>query len=254
MYRFLLVLVAWCCLLNANVIYAQTNQIPDPQQTATDTGELSSSAAAEEEAEEEANYMQNDDTNSLQKAIEVYNQQHKPPIYDINEKTLIALVKAELIDRAEMKKYIEMVYIGGEVYVKEEPKEEKPDIPENQIGGDNKDCFIKSFVTACDELEAEKNRGTTSGNKVPELKLNLIERTIIYRDQNNRLKRMKIYSPPRFSPNKSEIDGKRGKVIKDYATSILIPKNPVSKNDDTAFEEMPSADTWIEKGTTPKQR
>ncbi len=83
--------------------------------------------------------------------------------------------------------------------------------------------------------------------------LALKRRKITYRDRENQLREMELYSPPKFPVKKKDIAGKKGRKVKDYATSILVPKN-VDPKDAAAFEEMPSADGWIDETETQTQK
>lgn len=112
------------------------------------------------------------------------------------------------------------------------------------------------FVTTCGELEDNKIRGNTEGNKKPEKTLPLKRRKVIYRDRENQLREMEVYSPPKNPAQKKNIAGKKAKKVKDYATTILVPKD-VSSRDAAAFEDMPSADNWVDDnpdGQTREQK
>lgn len=181
------------------------------------------------------------DVSTLQEKIAAFNKQFCPPekeIDEINEFNLARLEKAELIKPADLDKYREMVMDNGKVLLKSEKLIGKP--------GKN---LIGSFDTACEELKDRKNRGATKGNQKPERLLKLKVRRIVYRDQENQLKEMEMYSPPRFPAKKKKIAGKKGKLIKDYATTIMVPKDGTENASKTAvFEDMPSADSWLDDG------
>ncbi len=237
---------------------AQPNMPADKPQTATATEQLESTAAASTKATDStkdapdlAAFTQNNDSMSLEERISAFNKQFCPPeerITDISEFSLIRLVKAELIKRAELEKFKNMVLINGKVYVKNENPPTKPD-PQTDpkpAGKAGKNLFGDLEAT-CEELAQKKNRGESEGNKRPDQILELKRRRITYRDRDNQLREMEIYSPPRFPAKKREISGKRGKKVKDYATSILVPKNQQGDTKDiTAFDDMPSADAWVD--------
>ncbi len=255
-------LIAFSVLSGACLAQGTSNQNPNNQNpVATTTEDLSSMSSTRaksqnEKANESASgYTQDEDTNSLEKAVSTFNEQYcppEPPIRQIDQEALLRLIKAELIMRADMKKYEKMVLVDGKVFKKEEKKEEEPRIePKPQPSRATSKNLFGAIETAGDEIEQDKTRGQTEGNKKPEQVLKLKRRKIVYRDKYNQLKEMEIHSPPKFPAKKKQVVGKRGRKIKDFATTIMVPKdNDGEKSDLSAFDEMPSADAWIEEGNS----
>lgn len=253
------------CLLIAFSVFScrlsaqGTNQGTGTQQPVATTTLDAASMGATSQANKEmapgpsSGYTQNEETYSLEKAISTYNDRYCPPetpIREIDQTSLIRLVRVELIKRSELQKYENMVLVDGKVYEKEkEDKEpEKPQEPTRPGKPGQKNLF-GAIESAGDELEQNKTRGKSEGNKKPEQTLKLKRRKIIYRDKENQLKEMEMHSPPRFPAKKKAVIGKRGKKIKDYATTIMVPKeSDGEKSDSSAFDDMPSADAWIDEG------
>lgn len=244
-------------------LYAQDSANNQPP--ASDTQEVAATSAARkavppDNQADAVQYTQNDDSRTLEEKISIYNQKYCPPeapIAELSEFALLRLVRAELLKRSELEKYKNMVLVDGKVYektdgAKEDPDEKKDDDPNGKEPGPAGKNLIGSFETACEELADKKNRGKTEGNKKPERILELKRRKVTYRDRENKLREMEIYSPPRFPAKKKDIAGKKGKKVRDYATSILVPKD-VDPKDAAAFEEMPSADAWIDDREPQKQ-
>lgn len=211
--------------------------------------------SADPKPAEAEQYTQNQDSASLEERIARFNREFCPPevpIGVISDFTLARLVKAELVKRAELEKFRNMVMINGKVYVKDEQQANDPDPKPIGTAGNN---LSGSLKTACEQLEQKQIRGSTIGNKKPERLLELKRRKIVYRDRDNQLREMEVFSPPRFPAKKKAIAGKRGKLVKDYATSILLPKNQQGQNSDvTAFDDMPSADSWLDEGEGQTQK
>lgn len=255
-------LAVFLSLLSGSLYAQQTSNNQPTASEAQDVGVVS--ATNKENAlgkqADTAQYTQNDDSRTLEEKILSYNQQYCPPeapIAEISEFALLRLVRAEMIKRAELEKYKNMVLIDGKVYeksdgAKEDPDEKKDEDTNGKKPGPAGKNLIGSFETACEELADKKNRGKTEGNKKPERILELKRRKVTYRDRENKLREMEIYSPPKFPAKKKDIAGKKGKKVRDYATSILVPKD-VDPKDAAAFEEMPSADAWIDDKEPQKQ-
>lgn len=248
--------------------YAQTDPDNGQQLIASDTIDDSNGFSSASQVSKEASsvagssegYTENSDTRSLEKSIEVFNEQFCPPetaINEINDFTLIKLIKAELIKRADMQRYKDMVFVDGKVFLKEKKVEEEPvDKPKKPkpMGKAGKN-LTGSFEAACEQLGKKKTRGKSAGTKKPERILKLKPRKIIFRDREGNLRNMEMYSPPKFPSKKKKLLGKRGKKIRDYATSIMVPKNEDGeKSDLTAFDDMPSADAWLDEGEGPAQK
>lgn len=250
-------------LLSCSATWSQAMDEP-PVASATDgidnfskAGMGSPTAAGDEPEEEKFDLVQTEETTKLEEAIDIFNERFAPKrITTINEKVILELIEAQIlnIDRTEIGPYSQMILGDEHVFIKEKKKPEPEEqVPDTLTGDDKHRTLDSSLKNACDEMENNQTRGSTKGNKKPEANFKLIPRTITIRDQNNKLKRITIYSPPRFPPSKSKIAGERGKQIKDFATSILVPKNPVNKGDESVFDDMPSADTWIDEGAGQSQ-
>ncbi len=237
-------------LLSPDASQAQPNQPVASEPEAV--GAMSSTKASSDKAADTAGYSQNEDSRSLEEKIFVYNREYCPPeapITEISDFNLLKLARAQLINRADLGKYEDMVLVDGKVYVKKDGSEENPDEKKDEKPGDK---LVKagknltgSFETACKELKNKRNRGKNQGNKKTEKVLDMKRRKVTYRDRDNQLREMEVYSPPKFPAKKKDISGKKGKKVSDYATSILVPKD-VDPKDAAAFEDMPSADAWIE--------
>lgn len=211
-----------------------------------------SKANAPKDGAQNNDYTQNPDSMSLEEKIAIFNKEFCPPetqITEISEFNLLKLARAELIKRAEIEKFKDMMIVDGKVYVKNEKPAEKPD---NKPKGEAGKNLLGDFTTSCEELKEKNTRGQTDGNKRPEKVLELKRRKITYRDGDNQLKEMEVYSPPKFPAKKKDIAGTKGKKVKDYATSILVPKN-VDPKDAAAFDDMPSADAWLDDQDAQKQ-
>ncbi|GAB4284662.1 MAG: hypothetical protein Kow0029_31300 [Candidatus Rifleibacteriota bacterium] len=243
-------------LLMGSYCYAQTTNNDLQQNVASDTSQQeepagissASNKASPTEENSNAGYIQTPESQDLQEKIFIYNKKFCPPekpITEISDFNLIRLVKAELIFRKDIDKYKKMIWVDGKVYEKKDKEKPEPDAKPNIIEGSAGKNLTGSFEAVCKQLEQKKTRGSTKGNKSPEKILKLKRRKITYRDKQNQLKEMEIYSPPRFPAKRKKILGKRGKTIKDFATSILLPKNEETNQNNTVFKDMPSADTWI---------
>lgn len=242
-------------------VFAQ--QLPGQQQpTATETqgiesaSTMSNTNAKGNNAADTSQYTQNADSMSLEESVSVFNQRYCPPenpITEISEFSLMRLARAELIKRSDIERYRNMVMVDGKVYVKDEKANPDPDgKPDNKPVGQPGKNLLGDFVATCGELEDKKIRGNTEGNKKPEKTLPLKRRKVIYRDRENQLREMEVYSPPKFPAKKKNIAGKKAKKVKDYATTILVPKD-VSSKDAAAFEDMPSADNWVDDNASGDQ-
>ncbi|HNX75337.1 MAG TPA: hypothetical protein PLM07_07745 [Candidatus Rifleibacterium sp.] len=198
---------------------------------------------------------QNQDSMTLQEKISVFNKRYCPPqspITEINDFALAKLVNVQLIKRSDLDKYRKMVIVNGKVYVEKEKGKDEPK-PE-PMGKAGKNLF-GDLKLACEQLEQKKTRGQSDGNQKPKQILELKRRKITYRDRDNQLREMEIYSPPKFPAKKKAIAGKRGKTVKDYATSLLVPKNPQGKtSEQNAFDDMPSADAWLDDDDVKTQK
>ncbi len=204
----------------------------------------------------------------LQEKIRVFNLEFCPPqepINEINSETLSRLLEAQLIKKSEIEtNFDQLVMVGGQVYPKDkvpipepatEPNPEPATLlrPRPQVPvGKN---LTGSLNAACEDLENEKTRGETEGNKKPETFLPLKRRRVTYRDQQNQIKQMEIFSPPRFPAKKKNLSGKTGKKIRDFATTIIVPKDVDAQSvDKSAFESMPSADNWLDDDNGQTQK
>ncbi len=256
-------LIAFSVLSGQCMAQSANGQTPNNQNpVATTTEDLSSlsqtSAKSQNEkaTESASGYTQDEDTNSLEKAVSTFNEQYcppEPPIRQIDQEALLRLIKAELIRRADLDKYEKMVLVDGKVFKKEEKKDEKPvQEPKPQPSKATSKNLFGSIETAGEEIDQNKTRGQTDGNIKPEQVLKLKRRKVVYRDKDNQLKEMEMHSPPKFPAKKKKVIGKRGRKIKDFATTIMVPKDTDGeKSDLSAFDDMPSADAWIEEGSNP---
>lgn len=256
----LLILVTFGC----GRVSAQGASENDPEEVASETQEIENAMQSAKTADKAAappassGYTQNENSQTLEEAISTFNQQFCPPekpIQTIDEAALISLIRAELIKRAELEKYKNMVLVNGKVYEKQKQKpDENPD-PKPIPSKPGKNNLMGLIDSAAKELDGDKARGKTKGNQKPENELKLKTRKITYRDKQNELKQMEMHSPPKFPAKKKKIVGKRGKKIKDYATSIMVPKDPdAQKGDLSVFDDMPSSDAWIEDSSGQTQK
>jgi len=254
--------LALCLGLVLSAVFPYCSAHAQPQNgqntnTATETQEIESAAdlagvqsqAAPPSARNASQYTQNDYSMSLEDKISDFNKQYCPPenpITEISEFSLMRLARVELIKRSDIDRYRNMVIVNGKVYVRDDqpttnPNEKPVKKPIGQPGRN----LLGDFVATCGELEDNKIRGTTEGNQKPEKTLPLKRRKVTYRDRENQLREMEVYSPPKSPAKKKDIAGKKAKKVKDYATTILVPKD-VSSRDAAAFEDMPSAENWVD--------
>lgn len=247
-----------CCSLNAQ---QQTGQNPsvatESQGIESASGPAGTQSQAAPPAPDASQYTQNNDSMSLENSIADFNRQYCPPekpITEISEFSLVRLARAELIKRSDIERYRNMVMVDGKVYVKDDkPNPDPNEKPDNKPVGQPGRNLLGDFVATCGELEDNKIRGNTEGNQKPEKTLPLKRRKVIYRDRENQLREMEVYSPPKNPAQKKKIAGKKAKKVKDYATTILVPKD-VSSRDAAAFEDMPSADNWVDDNPTGQTR
>jgi len=206
------------------------------QTNATATQQVDSSSAQQQKEtppaapqtqSENSQYTQSPDCMSLQEIIEVYNNRFCPPekpIEEITDFTMARLVKVEMIKRTDLDRYRDLVMINGKVYTKKDPKDSDQQPNPKPLGKAGKN-LLGDLKVACEQLEKKQTRGESDGNKKPERVLELKRRRITYRDRENQLREMEVYSPPKFPAKKKPLAGKKGKKVPDYATSILVPKN-----------------------------
>ncbi|PKL41724.1 MAG: hypothetical protein CVV41_17465 [Candidatus Riflebacteria bacterium HGW-Riflebacteria-1] len=131
-----------------------------------------------------------------------------------------------------------MVLINGKVYLKNATQTATKTANMPALPGKS---FFWEFEKVCELLEVKTTRGKSKGNQKSEPILELKQRKITYRDSDNNLCEMEIYSPPPFPTQQQEITGAGGKKVKDYATSVLMPNGQSNSKDVTAFDDMPSA-------------
>lgn len=231
---------------------------PSQQTNATEPMQVESSStqqqkdgfsATSQTKASEPQYTQSPDCMSLQEIIEVYNKRYCPPekpIEEITDFTMARLVKVEMIKRTDLDRYRDLVMINGKVYTKKDPKDGDQQPEPKPLGKAGKN-LLGDLKVACEQLEQKQTRGESDGNKKPEQILELKRRRITYRDKENQLREMEVYSPPKFPAKKKPLAGKKGKKVPDYATSILVPKNQQGNSKDiSAFDSMPSADAWVD--------
>jgi hypothetical protein len=144
-----------------------------------------------------------------------------------------------------------MVLINGDVYEKKDPgQEQEPIEPPRQNFDPTDKNLYGSFEQACIEVENEKTRGKGKGTRDPEKNINLRRKTITYRDKENKLQRMIIFYPEALPSKRTLIKGKTQETLKDYATSVLVPKQGEFESVNTdAFEDKPSVDRVEEPKT-----
>lgn len=214
------------------------------QSSSVATSQTPSEESTSQTSSEEVEYVV-DDSIILEKAIATYNLIYQPPIEKIDPHSLMMLVKAELIDREDLGNYKGLVLVDGRVVYKD------PDKAENSTQIKPTTSLFAEVETAAQELEDQKNIGETEGNEESANDVELTETRVIYRDQNNQLKTLEIYSPPESKSIKKIVVGERGEKIRDYATTILVPKVTEGDRLDTSvFEAMPSAVSWVDTATT----
>lgn len=192
-------------------------------QTATETSSLSE----EPEVPPETELVQNDDTMVLEKALTNYHQEYVPPdfpINNINEKTLIMLARRELIKRADIEKYKDMVYVDGKVYQREEVKPEEdnqleiPDEPSQQapppeVASPNN--LMGLLDTSSQYMLQQQTRGKAPG--VP-----IRPAPYEYRNESFWLRNLQIiYAIPLLPlPKPIEVKGKPGDNPDDYLSTL----------------------------------
>jgi len=145
-------------------------------------------------------YTQSPDCMSLQEIIEVYNKRFCPPekpIEEITDFTMARLVKAEMIKRTDLDRYRDLIMVNGKVYTKKDPKGDNQQPDPKPVGKAGKN-LLGDLKAACEQLEQKQTRGESDGNKKPEQILELKRRRITYRDKENQLREMEVYSPPKF--------------------------------------------------------
>jgi len=196
--------------------------------------------------EVESTYTQNSDSITLEKNVLSFNDRYCPPqkpITEISDFALIRLVNARLITRADLQKYRDMVLINGKIYLKNATPTAAQTCNIPALPGKS---FFWEFERVCELLEMKTTRGKSKGNQKSEPILELKQRKITYRDSDKNLCEMEVFSPPPFPAQNQEITGTGGKKVKDYATSVLMPNDQINSKDVTAFDDMPSADAWLE--------
>lgn len=217
---------------------AQPKPISSPLKIPT---QVRSSAPVTKNDEVNSTYTQNADSIRLENSVSNFNERYCPPqkpITEISDFALIRLVHARLISRAELQKYRGMVLINGKVYLKNATQTATKTANMPALPGKS---FFWEFEKVCELLEVKTTRGKSKGNQKSEPILELKQRKITYRDSDNNLCEMEIYSPPPFPTQQQEITGAGGKKVKDYATSVLMPNGQSNSKDVTAFDDMPSA-------------
>lgn len=177
----------------------------------------------------------------LEEKIRIYNRDFCPPrlpVAEISEVALLKLVAVDLISRGEVEKFRGMQLVDGKIV-----KSQNGSQVENQLLPGNN--LVGELVAACDELKENKTRGQSEGSTRPEKTAKLKPRKVQYRDSDNQLREMEVYSPPKLkAKKKKKVKGKKGKKVKDYATSRMLEKNR-EKEDSGKFNSMPSADSWV---------
>ncbi|MGM0599530.1 MAG: hypothetical protein ACQETH_06890 [Candidatus Rifleibacteriota bacterium] len=264
---FFYLFIATFAMITANsTLSAQITDPQDPETPVATEAEKLGSAQVTDEPEPTDGFTQTDDTRSLQDKIKLYNSEFCPPqtpITQINRNALIMLVEFQLLDRTELDKFDDMVMINEEVYEKKDTPQDTVDPPRQDFEPTDNN-LDGSFEQSCIEVENEKTRGIGKGNQDPERNISLRQKTITYRDKKNQLQRMIIYFPPVYPVKNKPIEGKAGETIKDYATSVLVPKDgDVSNDQNDKFENMPSSTGLVEQpgtgggtpepGTNPQQ-
>ena len=220
--------------------------------------QVGSSAPGAKNSEVNSTYTQNEDSISLEHSVSAFNVKYCPPqkpITEISDFTLLRLVNARLLVRRNLLKYRDMVLINGKIYLENTTQTASQTTTQTgNIPALPGKSFVWEFEKLCELLELKKNRGKSKGNQKPETILELKQRKITYRDSDNNLCEMEVYSPPPFPTQKQEITGSVGKKVKDYATSVLMPNNQSNSKDVTAFDGMPSADAWLEGNDDNSQK
>ena len=178
----------------------------------------------------------------LEKKIKIYNRDYCPPrlpITEISDLALMKLVAADLISRSELKDFSGMKLVDGKVVNNtNSAKAENRLIPGNNLVGE--------LVAACEEMKNKKTRGKSEGNKKPEKAAELKSRKVQYRDRDNQLREIEVFSPPKLkAKKKKKVKGNKGKKVKDFATSRILKKN-ADKEDSGKFKGKPSADSWVD--------
>lgn len=216
---------------------------------------MGSSAPVNKNNEVNSTYSQNEDSIILEKRISTFNETHCPPqkpITEISDFALIRLVNARLISRADLLKYKDMILINGKIYLENDTQTATHTVTTLPFSpGKN---LFREFEIVCELLELKTTCGNSKGNQKSEPILELKQRKITYRDRDNNLREMEVYSPPPFPAQKQEITGTGGKKVKDYATSVLMPNSKSIPKDVTAFDDMPSADAWLEGNDDNSQK
>lgn len=179
---------------------------------------------------------------TLEEKIKIYNRDYCPPrlpITEISDLALMKLVAADLISRSELKDFSGMKLVAGKVVNNTNgAKSENRMIPGNNLVGE--------LVATCEEMKNKKTRGKSEGNKKPEKAAKLKSRKVKYRDRDNQLREIEVFSPPKLkAKKKKKVKGKKGKKVKDYATSEIFKKNE-DKDDSGKFKGKPSADSWVD--------
>jgi hypothetical protein len=189
-------------------------------------------------------YTQNDDTATLDSAIKIYNNEYCPPektISEINSSTLKRLVGKELIKRADLDKYDDMIMVNGKVYEKKEsvpednPEPQQPQRPE--IPNSKKD-FFGSFNYACEELTDGKFRGKSRGNEKPKNYIKLRAARMSFRDKLNSIRQLEYFVPLINLSSPFQIKGKSKSGPIDFATSLMLRKTRIAPG--TQFDDRPS--------------
>ncbi len=178
----------------------------------------------------------------LEKKIRTYNRDFCPPrnpIKEISNRSLLKLVNVELLERNEIERFLQMKMVDGKVISSGLVSENAQNLPGNNLLGD--------LQASCEELQSKNTRGQSAGNKKPEKTAKLKLRKVKYRDRDNQLHEMDVYSPPKLKAKKrKKVKGRKGKKVKDFATTKMLQKN-TDKDDSGNFNRMPSADSWVDE-------
>ncbi len=187
-------------------------------------------------------YAQNSEAAMLEEKIKIYNRDFCPPrapINEISDLSLLKLVTVELLERDQMERFRGMELVDGRVVRRVAASVNAG----NAFSGNN---LAGDLEASGVELKNKNTRGHSAGNKKPEKLTKLKVRKVTYRDRDNQLREMEVYSPPKIKAKKNKkVKGKKGKKVKDYAASRLLPKN-ADKDDSGKFDRMPSPDSWID--------
>ena len=179
----------------------------------------------------------------LEEKIRTYNRDFCPPrmpITEISDLTLLKLVTVELLERDQMPSLRGLELVDGRVVSRSAGGENAG----NLSSGNN---LVGDLQASCEELKSKNTRGQSAGNKKPEKLTKLKARKVTYRDRDNQLHEIDVYSPPKTqSKKKKKVKGQKGKKVKDYATARLLLKN-TDKDDSGKFDRMPSADSWVDE-------